>query len=61
MKLSTCPQEKKKINRTRGAAEAQLRSIQRMREGYEGKVYPCPYCRGWHVGRLKANAHQNKY
>jgi hypothetical protein len=24
-------------------------------------AYPCCDCHGWHVGRLKKNAHLNKY
>lgn len=37
---------------TRGAAEAQLRSITRrdLQKGATIHVYHCPHCRTWHVG-----------
>ena len=46
---------------SRGKAEAALRSLVTAREGYAGRVYLCIFCEGWHVGRLKKNAHVNKY
>lgn len=55
-----CPTGKH-INASSGAAEAQLRSILKREPEYSGHVYPCSCCRGWHVGRLKRNAHRNKY
>mgnify|MGYP001619842311 CR=1 FL=1 len=34
-----------------GKAEAQRRSILRIKPSYTGKVYLCPSCHRWHVGR----------
>lgn len=50
-----------KVSHSRGMAEAQLRSIHRMNPDYNGHVYPCVQCQGWHVGRAKKFAHKNKY
>ena len=50
-----------KVSHSRGMAEAQLRSIHRMNPDYNGHVYPCERCAGWHVGRAKKFAHKNKY
>ena len=54
-----CPKSGKQIHLSAGKACAQLRSLQE--HGYEGEAYFCKYCSGWHVGRLKKNAHRNKY
>ncbi len=44
-----------------GKAQAQLRSILKIRPDYEGRVYCCIFCRHYHVGREKQGAHKNKY
>lgn len=46
---------------SRGAAEAHLRSLTKLDTSYDGKVYPCIYCHGWHIGRAKKLLHKNKY
>ena len=55
-----CAETGKVIKTSEGAAAAQLRSLQEY-NGYPGCVYPCIYCKGWHVGRAKKNAKKNKY
>lgn len=55
-----CHQTGKHSHKSSGAAEAQLRGLVQ-RKGYDGHVYPCIYCQGWHVGRRKKNTHRNKY
>jgi hypothetical protein len=36
---------------SRGAAEAQLRSLKKFRPEITYDVYMCPFCNKWHVGR----------
>lgn len=55
-----CP-SKKHQHPSKGAAEAHLRALLRIEPAYRGHAYPCSDCRGWHVGRLKKNAHVSKY
>jgi hypothetical protein len=55
-----CPSGKHR-HPSKGAAEAHLRSLLRVEPEYRGHVYPCIECREWHVGRLKKNAHVNKF
>jgi hypothetical protein len=55
-----CPSRKQR-HPSRGLAEAHLRSLVRNREGYDGRVYPCEECCGWHVGRAKKSARRSKY
>jgi hypothetical protein len=55
-----CKSSGKVRHESRGAAEAQLRAIQKLKE-YEGHTYPCTECLGWHVGRFKNRSHRNKY
>ena len=48
----------KQVKGSRGAAEAQLRSLER-RFGTvvaELQVYQCPICRQWHLGRSRSGA-----
>lgn len=45
---------------SKNKAEAALRSLQAKNE-YTGRVYPCPFCSGYHLGREKKNVHKNKY
>ena len=54
-----CEESGKQIQ-TKGKADAQLRSLKKLND-YEGEVYPCEYCKGYHVGRKKKWAHKNKY
>jgi hypothetical protein len=54
-----CIKTGKHSHLSQGKAEAHLRHLKET--GYEGVVYSCQYCEGWHVGRLKQNAHKNKY
>ena len=51
---------KKIIYFSKSKAEAALRSLQ-VKNDYQGCVYPCPCCNGFHLGRRKANVHVNKY
>jgi len=55
-----CAATKKRIHPNQGMAEASLRSLWKRRD-YEGHVYPCTSCQGWHIGRLKKGAHVNRY
>jgi len=59
--MTVCPQGGKRIHYSEGMARAQLRSLQKRKPEYNGRVYPCVACRGFHVGRLKEKAHRNKY
>jgi hypothetical protein len=57
-----CPSSGKEIHWSYGEAMAHLRSLRERTEyQYQGEVYPCDGCGGWHVGRLKRSAHRNKY
>ena len=57
-----CPESGKHFHASRGAAEAQLRSVEKMDRAHgEAYVYPCVACCGWHIGRRKKNAHVSKY
>ena len=58
-----CPETKKHWHASRGAARAHLRSLQAYRtdEGTRMSEYHCEFCGGWHVGRLKGEAHRDKY
>lgn len=51
----------KHSHRSIGAAEAHLRSLKAKRKAYDGDVYACDKCHGWHVGRERAAAHRDKY
>lgn len=55
----------KHCHKSKGAAEAHLRGLDRLPERRLGDErqhpYFCPWCRAWHVGRSKASAHQNRY
>ncbi len=46
---------------SKGKAEAQLRSILRVKPAYEGRAYYCFWCGEYHVGRRSKKGHQNKY
>lgn len=58
--MSKCLGSNKVIFFSEGKAGAALRSL-REKGVYSGKVYPCPCCNGYHIGREKKNAHRNKY
>jgi hypothetical protein len=62
MTTGWCPTRKHR-HPSRGKAEAQLRSVIKVRPEYaaQGRVYPCGQCAGWHVGRQRVRAHQSKY
>lgn len=51
----------KEVHQSEGKAKAHLRHLQKNGEYQKGRVYPCLFCGGWHVGREKENAHKNKY
>jgi len=53
----TCKKTNKQVH-SKGSATAHLKHLQKT-FNYVGKVYPCVYCFGWHVGREKKNAHKN--
>lgn len=55
-----CPETKKHCH-SKGEAEAHLRGLVKREAGYAGRVYLCPHCNFWHVGRAKKDAHKNKY
>ncbi len=59
--MRTCPASNNKVVHTKDGALAQLRSLLKRNPDYPGDVYPCIHCQGYHVGRLKATAHRNKY
>lgn len=49
----------KEMHETRGAAEAQMRSIQKRgleKDASRIHVYQCPHCQKWHVGHRKEAA-----
>jgi hypothetical protein len=58
--MEVCAKSGKHGHPSQGKAEAQLRNLKELNE-YEGVVYACESCKGWHVGRLKQKAHKNKY
>ena len=58
--MEVCFKTGKHSHPSRSKADAHLRGL-RERMGYEGSVYTCQYCEGWHVGRAKQTAHKNKY
>jgi hypothetical protein len=58
--VTICKETKKQKHPSRGAAESHLRHLAEVKD-YSGHVYPCTECQGWHVGRFKKNAHQNKF
>ena len=55
-----CIASGKQRHMCKGGAEAQLRSLKLRFVDYEGTVFHCGYCYGWHVGRLKKGAHRNR-
>lgn len=46
---------------SRGKAEAALRSLQRLEPDEEMQVYPCPFCKKWHLGHRAVGNPKNKY
>lgn len=60
----TCPSGKQR-HASQGQATAHLRGLRDRRLAigltYDGHVYPCLECAGWHIGRAKKGAHRNKY
>lgn len=51
-----CKKTGKHTHKVRAKAVAQLKSIRKQFPNYGGKVYPCSYCKGFHVGRLQKPA-----
>jgi heterodisulfide reductase subunit B len=41
---------KKHRHKSKGAAEAHLRSMVKIEKDEGITVYPCPYCHFWHIG-----------
>lgn len=56
---STC--QGKRRHKSKGAAEAAMRSILRVEPGSAYEVYPCPFCREWRVGHKTNGNPKNKY
>lgn len=54
--MNTCPRTGKLSHQTAQQARGQLISLKRRRRGYNGRVYHCRHCGGYHVGRLSADA-----
>lgn len=59
--MTICRYTAKVIQPSRGAAEAQLRSLKKIKPAYNGHVFPCIHCQGFHIGRKRQDAHKNKY
>jgi hypothetical protein len=55
-----CQKTGKQIHLSINKAQKHLIRLKEMKN-YEGKVYGCLYCGGWHIGRQKKNARKNKY
>jgi pyruvate-formate lyase-activating enzyme len=49
--MTVCDSTSKVRHASRHKALHHLRGL-RTRKGYEGAVYRCRYCDGWHVGNL---------
>jgi hypothetical protein len=58
-KTKYCAITKKVIFKSTGKAEAALRSL-RAKMGYTGRVYLCPWCHFFHLGRASKKTN-NKY
>lgn len=56
-----CVETGKISHPSRGKAEAALRAIKKQKEEYQGHVYPCIYCQGFHFGRNQVGIHQSKF
>jgi hypothetical protein len=56
-----CMETKKITYFAKAKAEASLRTLILKNPDYNGRVFPCPCCQGWHIGRPRKNEHQNKY
>lgn len=48
-----CPSAHKKRHETQAKAKTAARRIRKIRTGYQGQVYLCAHCEGWHVGTHK--------
>jgi len=59
--MKVCRRSGKHIHKSRGAAEAHIRSLVKIEPDIQWNAYLCVYCRGWHVGRSRKGAHRNKY
>lgn len=55
-----CEQTGKHIHASRGEAIAHQRRLHEWKE-YPVDPFYCEFCGAWHVGRLKAKAHKNKF
>ena len=58
--INKCLDSNKIIFLSKNKACAALRSLQ-VKNEYIGRVYPCPFCSGYHIGREKINTSRNKY
>lgn len=52
--MRLCSKFSKHIHKSRGKAELHLRGLRKnLDKNYDGMVYPCGICGGWHIGRRK--------
>lgn len=56
-----CEDAGKIIHNSKQKAHQHVWHLNETQGKYEGRPYRCTFCRGWHVGRAKENAHKNKY
>lgn len=49
--VTHCWKTGKHKHKSRGAAEAHLRHLVDKHSYKDAAAYPCPWCKGWHVGR----------
>lgn len=56
MKMTCCPKTWKQVHYTREEAQSHLRSLRQKRSDYNGEVYHCSACGGFHVGRARPGA-----
>ncbi len=51
MSGGVCPRQGKQVHLTKGKAAKCLQGLKR-RGGYEGTIFRCGTCNGWHIGRV---------
>lgn len=59
--MTYCRVSGKQSHSTREEAQRHLKALRHKMCKYDGEVYPCLSCRGFHVGRPRKGTHQNKY
>ena len=57
----TCVKTGKQIHLSIKKAQKHLRRMREIWEVYNGKIYACIHCGGWHIGRQRKKAKKNKY